>query len=321
MKRSGSAGWSLPFVLGSFIVSLPAWAQELEEVVVTGVRETQRSSIEMKRASPVIVDGIINDEIGQLPENSVGDTLERITGVAGDRFKGNANELSVRGLGPSLSFSTFNGREVSTAGPDRSVAFQQFPSELVNGVLVYKSQQADFPEGGIAGVVELRSIKPLELGKRRIQGEFRGVYLPKDADISGRDGLGDRSNISYIDSFSTGIGDIGVSIGYQHQDQAAPEDYFITNSTFIPCVTSAVSAAANAANCNNTGGAGTTVGSRYFATSSRSFQQKETSEIRDGAIGTVQWQPTENLDITLDGQYSNRESLENRNMLAITEAA
>jgi TonB-dependent receptor len=321
MKRSGSAGGVLSFILVSSIVSLPSYAQELEEVVVSGVRETQRSSIEMKRASPVIVDGIINDEIGQLPENSVGDTLERITGVAGDRFKGNANELSVRGLGPTLSFSTFNGREVSTAGPDRSVAFQQFPSELVNGVLVYKSQQADFPEGGIAGVVELRSIKPLDFDKRRIQGELRGVYLPKDADIRGRDGIGDRSNISYIDSFKTGIGDIGVSIGYQHQDQAAPEDYYITNSTFTPCVTTAVSAAATAANCNNTGGAGMTVGPRYFATASRSFQQKETSEVRDGAIGTVQWKPTDDLDVTLDGQYSKRDSLELRNVLAITEAA
>src|SRR3546814_7551764 len=108
--------------------------------------------------------------------NSVGDTLERIVGVSADRFKGNANELSVRGLGPTLSFSTFNGREVSTAGPDRSVAFQQFPSELVNGVLVYKTQRADFLEGGVGGVIELRSMKPLDYGKRRIQFAVRGDF-------------------------------------------------------------------------------------------------------------------------------------------------
>ena len=307
---------------------------QLEEIVVTGLRETQRSSIEMKRMAPVIVDGIVNDEIGALPDNSVGDTLERITGVAADRFKGNANELSVRGLGPALSFSTFNGREVSTAGPDRSVAFQQFPSELVNGVLVYKSQQADFAEGGIAGVVELRSLKPIEFGKRRFQSEVRAVYLPKDDDIAGRDGIGDRANISYIDSFDTAIGQLGVSIGYQHQDQAAPEDYYITNSSFIPCVTAANSpttitgpsgeqtAAGTNFNCSNAATpSGTTVGPRYFATSSRAFQQKETSEIRDGAIGTLQWKPTDDLDITLDGQYSKRDSLELRNMLSITEAA
>lgn len=345
MKKTGLAALPLLYsaALGMFVTNVPARAQSsgesdsgsgLEEVVVTGMRETQRTSIELKRDASVIVDGIVNDEIGALPDNSVGDTLERITGVAGDRFKGNANELSVRGLGPALSFSTFNGREVSTAGPDRSVAFQQFPSELVNGVLVYKSQQADFAEGGIAGVVELRSIKPLDIDKRRIQGEIRGVYHPKDDDIAGRDGIGDRSNISYTDRFDTGIGAIGVSVGYQHQDQAAPEDYYITNSAFIPCVTSAVSpgtitgpagtqaAAGSSFNCSNAPtAAGTTVGSRYFATTSRTFQQKETSEVRDGAIGTVQWQPTENLDITIDGQYSDRSSLELRNMLGITEAA
>ena len=66
------------------------------------MRETQRTSIEFKREATVIVDGILNDEIGALPDNSVGDTLERITGVVADRFKGNANELSVRGLGPTL---------------------------------------------------------------------------------------------------------------------------------------------------------------------------------------------------------------------------
>ncbi|QQV75982.1 TonB-dependent receptor plug domain-containing protein [Sphingomonas aliaeris] len=134
--------------------------QEAETtIVVTGARATQRSSIELKRDASVVVDGLVSDEIGASPDNSVGDTLERITGVTADRFKGNANELSVRGLGPTLSFSTFNGREVSTAGPDRSVAFQQFPSELVNGVLVYKTQQADFLEGGVGGVIELRSLE------------------------------------------------------------------------------------------------------------------------------------------------------------------
>ena len=346
MKNSnlGTASLLCPAAVVLVMSGVPAFAQqatatgpgpELEEVVVSGMRETQRTSIEFKRDATVIVDGIVNDEIGALPDNSVGDTLERITGVVADRFKGNANELSVRGLGPTLSFSTFNGREVSTAGPDRSVAFQQFPSELVNGVLVYKSQQADFTEGGIAGVVDLRSIKPLEHQGSRFQAEVRGVYLPKDADISGRDGIGERANISYTDKFDTPAGRLGVSIGYQHQDQAAPEDYYITNSAFVPCVTSAVSpttitgstaaqtAAGTTVNCSNaaTPPAGTTASSRYFATSSRTFQQKVTSEIRDAVIGSIQWAPSERFDITLDGQYSDRSSLENRNMLAITEAA
>ncbi|MBO9707962.1 MAG: TonB-dependent receptor [Caulobacter sp.] len=293
----------------------------IEAIVVTSARATQRSSIETKRSASVIVDGIVNDEIGALPDNSVGDTLERITGVTADRFKGNANELSVRGLGPTLSFSTFNGREVSTAGPDRSVAFQQFPSELVNGVLVYKSQQADFLDGGIAGVIELKSIRPIDYGKRRIQMEVRGAYLPKDDDVRGHNGLGYRGNISYTDSFDTKLGEMGVSLGYQRLDQATPEDYYITNSSFVPCTTYATAPGTSTANCSNATVApsGATVGPRYFATTSRTFQAKVTDEVREALIGAFQWKPTPNLDISVDGQYSTRKSGEYRNQLAITE--
>ncbi|MDF7774939.1 TonB-dependent receptor [Sphingomonas sp. AOB5] len=332
-------------LLATACAAMPAWAQDAQDetpavqedeaIVVTGARATQRNSIDVKRNADVVLDGIVNDEIGALPDNSVGDTLERITGVSADRFKGNANELSVRGLGPTLSFSTFNGREVSTAGPDRSVAFQQFPSELVNGVLVYKTQRADFLEGGIGGVIELRSLRPLEYGKRRIQGEFRGSFLPKDDDIIGRDGLGYRANLSYVDQFRTGIGDIGISIGVQRQDVAAPEDYYNGNAVFVPCNTYATNgtlvtgttAVLNAAGANSNcqvgaaprTGIGETIGDTYYATQSRSFRQQRTRELRNAVMGTLQWRPTETLDIAFDGQYSKRESTEERNVFAIAE--
>ncbi|WP_294337239.1 TonB-dependent receptor [uncultured Sphingomonas sp.] len=315
------------------------------DIVVTSARDTQRTSIEFKRNSSVIVDGIVSDEIGATPDNSVGDTLERITGVTADRFKGNANELSVRGLGPTLSFSTFNGREVSTAGPDRSVAFQQFPSELVNGVLVYKSQQADFLEGGVGGIIELRSLKPLDYGKQRIQFEVRGDFQPKDDDVYQHDGLGYRANISYTDQFNTGIGKIGVSIGYQRQDTTAPEDYYNANATFQLCNTvannpslvtgtaAALVAAGAGANCTFATGprsvapatgatpmlVGETRGDYYFANSSRSFRTQQTSEVRDGLIGAIQWRPSSDFELAFDGQYSNRASLEDRNVFQITE--
>lgn len=340
----------------ALFTAMPAWAQEApaeieseqaaavdggDEILVTGTRATQRSSIEFKRAADVVVDGLVSDEIGATPDNSVGDTLERIVGVSADRFKGNANELSVRGLGPTLSFSTFNGREVSTAGPDRSVAFQQFPSELVNGVLVYKTQRADFLEGGVGGVIELKSMKPLDYGKRRIQFEVRGDFQPQDNDVYQHDGLGYRANFSYTDQFETGLGDIGVSIGYQRQDTTAPEDYYNANSTFQLCNTSAnnpfqltgttavqTGAGANQ-NCTFATGSrsagtppvvvGETRGPAYFANTSRSFRTQTTSEVRDGLIGAIQWRPSPEFEIAIDGQYSKRNSLEDRNVLGITE--
>jgi iron complex outermembrane receptor protein len=305
------------------------------DIVVTGARATQRTSIELKRNATVVVDGLVSDEIGATPDNSVGDTLERIAGVSADRFKGNANELSVRGLGPTLSFATFNGREVSTAGGDRSVAFQQFPSELVNGVLVYKTQQADFLEGGVGGIIELRSIKPLDYGKRRLQAEIRSDFQPQSDDVYQDDGLGYRANISYTDQFKTGIGEIGLSIGFQRQDTTAPEDYYNANATFQACNTSAINptlvagtaaqltAAGTSQNCAlNTGTgtlAGQTRGDVYFANSSRSFRTQQTAEVRNALIGALQWRPHPDFDVTFDGQYSTRDSLEKRNILGITE--
>jgi len=339
-------------LLASACAVMPAYAQEAasdpapadgaapqeaeQAIVVTGARAEQRSSIDVKRNADVVLDGIVNDEIGALPDNSVGDTLERITGVSADRFKGNANELSVRGLGPTLSFSTFNGREVSTAGADRSVAFQQFPSELVNGVIVYKTQRADFLEGGIGGVIELKSMRPLDYGKSRFQAEFRGSYLPKDDDIIGRDGLGYRANASLVKQFNTGIGEFGIAIGYQRQDVAAPEDYYNGNAAFVPCNTSASNgtlistntpannAAGAAVNCQFAtaprAGIGETVGTTYYATQSRNFRQQNTRELRNAVIGALQWRPAPNLDIAIDGQWSKRESTEDRNILSIAEA-
>lgn len=323
----------------ALVAATPAWSQDgaapeavappaetadarSDEILVTGTRATQRSSIAFKRDADVVVDGLVSDEIGATPDNSVGDTLERIVGVSADRFKGNANELSVRGLGPTLSFSTFNGREVSTAGPDRSVAFQQFPSELVNGVLVYKTQRADFLEGGVGGIIELKSMKPLDYGKRRIQFEVRGDFQPQDNDVYQHDGLGYRANISYTDQFSTGIGDIGISIGYQRQDTTAPEDYYNANSTFQLCNTAATNGLTNTQNCTFADAprnANETIVDPYFANSSRSFRTQKTSEVRDGLIGAIQWQPSPDFEISIDGQYSKRNSLEDRNVLGITE--
>src|SRR3546814_18924987 len=78
-------------------------------------------------------------------------------------------------------------------------------------------------------------MKPLDYGKRRIQFEVRGDFQPQDDDVYQHDGLGYRANFSYTDQYETGLGDIGVSIGYQRQDTSAPEDYYNGNSTFQLC--------------------------------------------------------------------------------------
>ncbi len=305
--------------------ALPAAAQQatptgdaastLDTVTVSASRETQRDSIEVKRDASVIVDAVVNDEIGALPDNSVGETLERVAGVSADRFKGSASEISVRGMGPFLGFSTVNGREVSSGSGDRAVSFQQFPSELTNGVLVYKSQQADFVEGGISGVIELRTARPLDMKKRRIQLEGRGHYQP-NADRAG-DGLGSRFSGSYLDQFDTAYGRVGVALGFASTDSSAPEDFYTASSSFRPCnsINGSPSGIGGGDCSYNAGSSNPT----YFVPNQFSFRQLRTDDKRRAFTGALQWQPNDRWDIALDTQLSKRSSFEDRHDLVFAQ--
>lgn len=295
---------------GRFGVPAPLADDSEPVIVVTGIRETQRNSIETKRSADVIVDAIISDEIGETPDQSVGETLERIVGVTADRFKGSASEISIRGLGPFLGFSTLNGREVTNGSGDRAVSFQQFPSEIVNGVLVYKSQNASLVEGGTSGVIDLRTLRPLDAGRRRLRIDARGVYEALDDNIDGRNGLGYRVSGSYVDQFQVGDGELGISVGYARADESAPEDFYTESSSVRPCNT------IGGGNCSFEEGSDSPT---YFVPNSFLFRQSNNDQNRDAVIGTIQYKPRPELDINIDGQYSTRFFEEDRSDLVIAE--
>ena len=162
------------------LLASPVFAQEastdtlpeVEEIIVTGeIQQGALKSLEVKRDNTVISDALFGADLGELPDLSIAESLERMPGVTSDRFNGGASELSVRGLGAFLSYSTFNGREITSGSDGRQVNFGQFPSELVSGTIAYKSQQASMVEGGVSGTIELLGLKPIDYGKRRIQSQ------------------------------------------------------------------------------------------------------------------------------------------------------
>jgi len=205
----------------------PALAQDSDDdtIVVTGSRQVIQDAIALKRNNTQIVDGLSADEIGDIPALSIGEALENITGVASHRENGGATEVSVRGLGPYLSSTVVNGRVATNGSGDRSVNFSQFPSELVNKLAVFKTQDASQIEGGVAGQIQIETIKPLDYGKRRIQFEAKGNINPdqlNQKDTEAGD-IGYRLTGSYTDQFQVGNGDIGFSIGVQTSDISQPE--------------------------------------------------------------------------------------------------
>lgn len=289
--------------------------QDDNVIVVTGdIARTIENSLETKRDLDVIGDAIVGEEVGDLPDLSVAETLERIVGVASDRFKGGASELSVRGLGAFLGSSVLNGREVTSGSDGRDVNYGQFPSELINGAIVYKSQQASFIEGGVSGIIELQTLRPVDYGKSRLQVQGLLGYSDYEDRVVDGDPLNYRLTASYVDQFQLGDGELGIAIGGQLRRDTAPEDIYTSSSTYSVCNTDF--ALDGGSNCDFTDDGSA---QQYFVSNQYIFRALETQSDRDAVMGAIQWQPTPNIDINIDGQYSYRDEREDRQNLIIAD--
>lgn len=324
------AGTVLSLSLSSIAVAQDSTGGEdnVDEIIATGeIQRTFEESLKVKRNTTSISDALVGAEIGDLPDLSIAESLERITGVTSDRFKGGASELSIRGLGAFLGSSTMNGREITTGSDGRDVNFGQFPSELINGAQVFKSQQADFVEGGISGIIELQTLRPLDYNKKRLQVQGQLGYSDYEDRVDDGEPFSTRITGSYVDQFETGAGDIGIAIGGQIRRDTAAEDIYTTSSTFNPCTT--VEGQPRSDGSNNTNNCrfrnGNTTGDiagpsdLYFASNQYILRAMQTNADRDSIMANLQWQPNNSLDINLDAQWSDRDDVERRHNLVFAD--
>lgn len=300
------------------------------DITVTGTRAIVQGSIEEKRRSDLVFDALSADEVGDLPALSIGEALETLTGAASHREQGGATEISVRGLGPFLGSTVVNGRAATNGSGDRSVNFSQFPSELFNKAGIYKTQSASMIEGGVAGQIVLDTVKPLDFGKRRIQGEIKGNYNPQNHDIDKDQryvDFGYRGTASLVDQFTLGGTEIGISLGYQRNVQSNPEQEARISDTINYCAdnTTGTTGLRAPANCEVVVGGvqqrPAVAGTQDFvvARNSYTYRQNITDDERDAFFGAVQIRPSSSVDINLDFQYANRVFSEQRNDLVFAE--
>jgi TonB-dependent receptor len=166
-----SAVLSLPLLAP---VTVHAQADEpLEEIVVHGIRQSLDTAAAIKRNSDAIVDAITAEDIGLFSDNNIGEALQRVPGVQVERSEGEGFRVSIRGLGPRFVRTTLNGRTALSSpggegGSDaRGFSFNVIPSEVITKATVHKSTQAIDVEGGIGGVVNLETTRPLDFAVDR----------------------------------------------------------------------------------------------------------------------------------------------------------
>ena len=184
---------------------------ELDEIVVKGYRRSLQNSFALKEESQQIIEVVTAEDIGKLPDVSIAESLARLPGLAAQRLNGRGQVISVRGLSPDFSTALFNGREQVSVGDNRGVEFDQYPSELLSGVVVYKTPDASLLGQGLAGTSDLQSIRPLAQTDRVMALNVRYI-VSDDALNSDGDDDGYRVNATYVDKFLDDT--LGVAIGF-----------------------------------------------------------------------------------------------------------
>lgn len=264
-----------------------AKAAEMDVVEVTGIRRGIESAISLKQESTSIIEAISAEDIGKLPDSSIAESIARLPGLAAQRVAGRATTISIRGLAGDFSTTLLNGREQVSSGDNRSVEFDQYPSELLSSVIVYKTPDPTLVAQGISGTVDLQTVRPLALGKRVVSLNGRYEKNSTGEVNPGYDDTGYRISASYIDQFADNT--IGVAIGFARLDSPGQTERWN----------------AWGYERQNVGGQNDVeflTGSQIYGTS--------TSNTRDGLMAVVEWAPSDNYSGALDVYYSQFERVE-----------
>lgn len=193
----------------------------IETVVVTGVRGSLRNSLKMKRNSSLVTDSVSSKDIGQLPDVTIAEELNRLPGVNFQRDRGNDSQASVRGLGPRFVFGLVNGREMASSEPNQNVRYEIYPSEILSAAIVYKTQDASLIPGGIAGTIDIRTIDPLNYDGPALQVQAGPQYNDEAKDLPNYSGLGFRGSAGYITHLTDNFA-VAVAASFQREKNGFP---------------------------------------------------------------------------------------------------
>lgn len=275
--------------------SAPAFAAEhADAVLVTGARASLRTAQGIKRERTEIVDAIVADDINKLPDFSVTDALQRVTGVQIARDRGEGGTVAIRGL--TQMETTLNGREIFTAGMGRNLDFSDLAAETIASINVYKTSSAEHIEGGVGGLIDLRTRRPFDFKEAQAIGSARTIH----GDLVG----GSKSQYSMLLSkrWATGNGgEFGALLSVAHQERGWREDQ---KSTGNPVARTDLIPGRTVIAPNGTSET-TSLGNRQ----------------RSGANIALQWRPTDSLDLYAEGSFAQFKTLQNSQQINIASSS
>lgn len=283
----------------------------IEEVVVLGVRASIARSLDIKRESASIVDAITSTDIGKLPDATITDSLQRVTGVQIVRSGGEGASLTIRGN--SNVMTTLNGEHMISASTLTSVQpnFAEIPSTMVSGMTVVKSPTASTMIGGLTGSIDLQTYRPLTLDEGltfTAKAEAGRGTLTKKTDPSIAaftafnfdNRFAASLNVSYSDNNLADdvVGSTGEDWGFA----ATESSNFALGDAGVDANRDDLSAVLNpATGLYTTGG---TADDRYYAFQGHEATNRWLNRERLGVNGSFQWVINDAFELTTDVFYT-----------------
>jgi iron complex outermembrane receptor protein len=257
----------------------------LEEVVVYGMKQSLENAQDIKRQSSIVQDVITASDIGALPDKSVVEALQRVPGVAIERFESSEDpdhfsveggNVTVRGL--NRVRGEINGRDGFSATGDGGLNYSDIPPEMVGSVTVKKSQSANTIEGGISGTINIETRKPFDSDGFILGGSVKASYADLIDEV--------KPSASFIvgNVWDADAGTFGALLSIAYSEFSSRGDGVgvfnykpVTNAGSNP------------------------EGVNLFAPIGGSARQQENNRERLGIAGSLQWaNPAETLQATLE---------------------
>jgi len=255
-------------------------AKQMQAVQVNGFISSIENATALKRNASTIVEAVSAEQVGKLPGVSIADALGRLPGLAVQTVDGRPQVLTIHGLGPDFSTALVNGGQQVSTNNNRDVAFDQYPSSWFDNVVVHMSPEADLIGQGLAGTVDMHTIRPLDKSgpEAAVNAKYIWNSMSQLANGPGVSNSGHNVNGVWVDQFADHT--IGVTLGVDLEDN--PSQIQHQAPWGYP---------------NDANGDAVIGGSKNYGIT-------DTLK-RNGLLATVQWQPNEFYTGTVDMTYDN----------------